>query len=165
MEFERLFSAANMLVLPGWLLLIVLPRWRYTAGFITSVLLPGVLGIAYAILIARALSSGVADLSGFGSLASVRAMFGDDGVMLAAWIHYLAFDLFVGSWEVRDARKVGVPHLLVVPCLFFTFMLGPVGLLMYLVLRLVARGRWMVGEPAEIANGGNAKVGHANAAG
>ncbi len=152
MDVERLYSAANMLVLPGWLLLILLPRWRYTAGFIASILLPGVLAIAYAALIVRALSSGSADLSGFSSLASVRKMFGDDEVMLAAWIHYLAFDLFVGGWEVRDARELGIHHLLVVPCLFFTFMLGPVGMLMYLVLRLVARGRWTIGEPAIHAN-------------
>ena len=117
-----------------------------------SILLPGLLAVAYATLIVRALSAGTADLSGFGSLKSVRGMFVDDEVMLAAWIHYLAFDLFIGAWEVRDARELGIHHLLVVPCLFFTFMLGPVGMLMYLVLRLAARRRWMIGEPALHAN-------------
>ena len=46
-------------------------------------------------------------------------------------MHYLAFDLFIGSWEVRDARRHGVPHVLVIPCLLMTFLLGPIGLLAY----------------------------------
>jgi hypothetical protein len=54
---------------------------------------------------------------------------------LAGWIHYLAFDLLVGIWEVRDSHERGVPHWLVIPCLFFTFMLGPIGFLLYCAVR------------------------------
>ena len=61
--------------------------------------------------------------------------FSVEQTMLAGWVHYLVFDLFVGAWEVRDARRVGVHHLLVVPCLALTFMAGPIGLLLYLGLR------------------------------
>jgi hypothetical protein len=56
-------------------------------------------------------------------------------LLLAGWVHYMAFDLFIGAWETRDARRAGVPHLMVVPCLILTFMLGPIGLLVYLALR------------------------------
>lgn len=72
---------------------------------------------------------------GFGSLAGVMKLFTNPWAVLAGWVHYLAFDLFVGAWEVRDAEQHGVSHLLVVPCLFFTFMLGPIGLLMYMGAR------------------------------
>ena len=64
----------------------------------------------------------------------MRRLFGDEALLLAGWVHYLAFDLFVGSWEVRDAQRLGIPHLLVVPCLVLTFLFGPVGLLLYLGL-------------------------------
>jgi hypothetical protein len=58
---------------------------------------------------------------------------------LVGWVHYLVFDLFVGAWEVRDARRREIPHLAVVPCLVVTLMLGPVGLLAYLTLRFALK--------------------------
>jgi hypothetical protein len=85
---------------------------------------------------------------GFGSLADVSLIFQNPWVLLAGWIHYLAFDLFVGSWEVRDAQRVGIRHLFVVPCLVLTFLFGPIGLLLYFILRAALRRRLAVGaEP------------------
>ena len=78
---------------------------------------------------------------GFGSLDQVFAIFQNPGMVLAGWIHYLAFDLFIGSWEVRDARRIGIHHVLVIPCLVGTFLVGPVGLLLYLLLRLGMKKR------------------------
>jgi hypothetical protein len=60
------------------------------------------------------------------------------------WAHYLAFDLFVGSWEVRDSQRLKIPHWQVVPCLLFTLMVGPVGLVLYLTLRRFTRGHWVL---------------------
>jgi len=71
---------------------------------------------------------------GFSSLAGVRALFDNPWALLAGWTHYLAFDLFIGGWEVRDARERGIPHLLIVPALVLTFLVGPVGLLLYLAI-------------------------------
>jgi len=72
---------------------------------------------------------------GFGSLADVATLFQKRELLLAGWIHYLCFDLFIGAWEVRDARRNGIPHLVVIPCLIMTFMLGPIGLLFYFAIR------------------------------
>jgi hypothetical protein len=83
---------------------------------------------------------------GFGSLADVRRLFEDPYLLLAGWVHYLAFDLFLGSWEVRDAQRHGVAHLLVVPCLVLTFLFGPAGLLSYLTIRWVRTRRCLVEE-------------------
>jgi hypothetical protein len=149
MDMERCFSLAGDLVLPGWLLLIFAPRWRYSARFIAPVVIPGILSVAYLTLFA--MNSSPADFSNFSSLAGVKSLFQIDALLLAGWIHYLAFDLFIGSWEVRDAQSVGVPHLLVVPCLVLTFMLGPVGLLSYLALRAALRRRWMIDDPVNHA--------------
>ncbi|MDG1952967.1 MAG: ABA4-like family protein, partial [Gammaproteobacteria bacterium] len=82
------------------------------------------------------ISNSPPDGGGFGSLASVMILFSDPNLLLAGWIHYLAFDLFVGAWEVRDAQRTGIHHLLVVPCLFATLMAGPAGLAFYWLLRL-----------------------------
>jgi hypothetical protein len=115
----------------GWLLLIVAPRWRFTQA-ISGAAIPLTISIVYLVLIVRYMPGAA---GGFGSLADVATLFGTPGLLLAGWVHYLAFDLFIGSWEVRDASRHGVPHLLVVPCLIMTFLLGPIGLLAYLLLR------------------------------
>ena len=65
------------------------------------------------------------------------------------WTHYLAFDLFIGGWEVRDAQSRGISHLLVVPALVLTFLFGPAGLLLYLAVRWLARQR-RVGNTATV---------------
>jgi hypothetical protein len=138
---ESIFSIAGTLVLPGWLLLIFLPRWKYSATLIAGVLIPVMLSFLYGWLILTHMGTGD---GGFGTLADVRALFSNDFLLLAGWIHYLAFDLFIGSWEVRDARRLGIHHLTVVPCLVLTFMLGPVGLLLYLALRAGWKQQWLL---------------------
>ena len=70
----------------------------------------------------------------------VMAIFDQPQTVVAAWLHYLIFDLFVGAWEVRDAARRGVPHLWVAPCLLLTFLFGPLGLLAYLSLRAIRGG-------------------------
>lgn len=135
MSADQIFQLASTLVLPGWLLLILAPRWRFTMP-VAAVGLPLILAAIYVALIAQ--HWGASD-GGFGSLADVAKLFAQPHVLLAGWIHYLAFDLFIGAWEVRDAFKHQVPHLAVVPCLLLTFMFGPVGLLLYFVLRYALR--------------------------
>ena len=78
-----------------------------------------------------------AEGGGFSSIDGVRTLFSSDIGMIIGWTHYLVFDLFVGAWEARDAQRRGFSHWLLTPCLLLTFMLGPVGLLLYLVLRKV----------------------------
>ena len=72
---------------------------------------------------------------GFSSLAGVAQLFENRWLLLAGWVHYLAFDLFIGAWETRDAMARGLSRLWLAPCLLMTFMLGPIGLLMYHVAR------------------------------
>jgi hypothetical protein len=86
---------------------------------------------------------------GFSTLAGVAALFTNQWLLLAGWVHYLAFDLLVGTWEVRDAQEKGIPHALVVPCLLVTFMFGPAGWLLYLALRS-AFGLRRATEPATV---------------
>jgi hypothetical protein len=91
---------------------------------------------------------------GFSSLSGVMTLFTSPHFALVGWVHYLAFDLFIGAWEVRDARRRLISHWFVVPCLVLTLMLGPVGLLAYLGLRFVLRREVSLDESARPAVGG-----------
>lgn len=130
---DQLFSLATTSVLPAWLLLALYPR-RWVTHILSPVVLPALLALLYLGLLLSTMVNGSGE-GDFSSIDGVRTLFANDAGLLAGWVHYLAFDLVVGSWEVRDAQRVGIRHVLVVPCLFFTLMFGPVGLLMYLALR------------------------------
>jgi len=139
MSADDLFFWSTRLALVGWMTLIVLPRWRWSAGLIAAAVIPLLLAALYAFLVVKYL---VGAGGGFGSLEQIAALFQNPYVMLAGWIHYLAFDLFIGSWEVRDSRSLGIPHLAIIPCLLLTLMFGPAGLLAYLVMRGALKRRW-----------------------
>lgn len=132
---EGLYAAVNGLTVVCWILLAVLPNRRWVTDTVTSLAVPALFAVAYSGLIAArwAGASG-----GFSTLADVSALFQDPWLLLAGWIHYLAFDLLVGSHEARDAQARGLPRYLLIPCLFLTFMFGPAGWLLYTVL---TRGR------------------------
>jgi hypothetical protein len=144
MTAESLFTAANLFAMAAWVLLIFFPRWRWTDRLVLSSGFSLVLAAVYLVLVVRFFGSSE---GGFGSLEQVGKLFQEPFVLLAGWIHYLAFDLFVGCWEIRDARRRRMPHLSVVPCLGLTFMFGPVGFLAYSVLSQFWRTEeWNVDE-------------------
>ncbi len=143
MKAEQIFSTASMVAILGWLLIAILPRWKFTRFVVLSGAIPLLLSVAYLVLIV--LFFGRAE-GGFDSLANVMQLFSNEWVVLAGWIHYLAFDLFVGSWEVKDAQDRGISHLLVIPCLFLTFMLGPIGFLLYCILRFFLAKREVLND-------------------
>ena len=128
---EQIFSVVNLLALAGWVLLAVLPGRAWVSKAIAAGVIP-VLAAVYVGLIAL---NWRGSEGGFGSLAEVAQLFANPWLLLAGWTHYLAFDLFVGSWEVRDARSLGISHWLVLPCLLLTFLFGPAGWLLYTFLR------------------------------
>lgn len=131
MDLERIFSIATAIAVVGWLLLVFTPRQWFTQ-LISTVIAPLILAAMYLYLIAMYFEGAE---GGFGSLAEVTALFQKPELLLAGWIHYLCFDLFIGAWEVRDAQRLEIPHLVVIPCLIMTFMLGPIGLLFYFAIR------------------------------
>jgi hypothetical protein len=131
MDLERIFSVAGAIAAVGWLFLIVVPR-RPLAVHVAGVFFPFVLALMYLYFIAMHIRGAE---GGFGSLADVATLFQKRELLLAGWIHYLCFDLFIGGWEVRDSQRNGIPHLVVIPCLIMTFLLGPIGLLFYFAIR------------------------------
>lgn len=135
---ESTFSFANGAALVGWLVLLASPpsaRWAAAGRRFAGLWLPTALAALYtALVVAHWGGDG-----GFGSLAEVRLLFERPGLLLAGWVHYLAFDLVVGGWIARRAAAIGVPHWQVVPVLVLTFLFGPAGWLAFAVLVALRR--------------------------
>ena len=132
---EMIYSACSTLAIIGWLALVLAPLNRgYATPFARGAAL--ILAVAYF----TQLFTITQDTGGdFITLAGVSALFTVPGNVMLGWTHYLAFDLFIGSWEVEDAAQRGIPHWLVIPCLGLTFMFGPIGLLAYFIIRTLWR--------------------------
>ena len=136
-EADVLFTFCSRFVLPAWLLLLLAPRWQWTEKLIFHAWIPILLGIAYVYAIQHEVP--FPEGAGFGSLEEVLNAFALPWLALAGWIHYLAFDLFVGAWIVRDAARHKIAHWWCIPCLILTFLAGPVGLMLYFILRFAMR--------------------------
>lgn len=130
---EWIFLVCSNGVLPAWILLALAPNWSLTQRIVHQIWIPILLGSVY--LSVFVISPSAPSAGGFTSLAGVMTLFTSPTFALVGWVHYLVFDLFIGAWEVRDARRRSISHVYVVPCLVLTLMAGPMGLLAYLLLR------------------------------
>ena len=141
---STVFEWANTAALAAWLLLIIIPNLSVTRWLVRSGIVSLVLAVFYAIYLFSNFDP--AGFEAFNSLEGIMSLNNKPELALAGWIHYLVFDLFVGIWEVGNARKLGIPHWLIIPALIFTFMLGPVGLMLYFLTRSLYLKRW-ISEP------------------
>jgi hypothetical protein len=146
MDWELLFTIGGQIAAVGWLILIFAPRRWPVLNAVPRLVLPGVLSLGYAVLILVFFAR--AD-GGFGSLAEVKALMQTDPVLLAGWVHYLAFDLFVGGWIAARSDRLGISRVVQAPILVATFLFGPIGLMCHLAMTaaLPARGH---AETAEV---------------
>jgi hypothetical protein len=135
MSPDLLFSLANVLALAAWLGLLLLPHVAAIRNIIAAAVIPCLFAAAYAVILARFFDLG--GFAKFSTLEGLASLQSSPWLLLAGWLHYLAFDLFVGAWQVRTARRDGIVHLAIVPSLILTFMVGPAGLLAFTVTRLL----------------------------
>ena len=138
MPLELVFTAANFAVLPFWFLLFVAPRLSWTQRLVHGPVVVLLMAPMYAYLLFG--YGSVPEEMNFRTLYGVMVGFSVPHIVMAGWIHYLVFDLFIGAWEVRDAIRRGIPHWLVVPCLLVTLLLGPLGLLLSVLVRFFRTG-------------------------
>lgn len=131
MNPSDVFQIVNTAVLPAWIFLAVAPRWQYRNTIIYGFCL--LLASIYAYYIFSDFAS--LDFESFGSLPGVMSLFTQEEAVLAGWVHYLVFDLLIGNWVVNQSIKHDIKHILVVPCLVFCFMLGPVGFLLFSLIK------------------------------
>ena len=147
MNWELIFTVINSYALLMWLVLAFAPRNIGGQGMVLNLVFyagVGFLSLAYALIVVPLMTGmiegGSADGS-FDSLTGVQALLSSDGGATIGWIHYLAFDLFVGVWIARNADRYNFNRIIQVPILFFTLMLGPLGLTLYLLLRLTRHNK------------------------
>jgi hypothetical protein len=133
---ETVFAIANGAATLCWLALALTPSsWSWPTRLARVV--AGLLATLYVGLILSFWSRGE---GGFGSLSDVASLFETRGLLLAGWVHYLVFDLLVGSWEREEAARIGLRSWALVPCLFLTFLFGPTGWLAFLGVRRYKKG-------------------------
>ncbi|MEM7327961.1 MAG: ABA4-like family protein [Pseudomonadota bacterium] len=135
MTWETGFSLINFLVMPAWALLVFLPRAKITRTVIHSMLYPMLIGVIYAASLIGALFFGFSDPDAGFTFSGVQALFDHPNGVITGWSHYLVFDLFVGAWIARDAQRLQIAHWQTLPCILGSYIFGPVGLLLYAVLR------------------------------
>jgi hypothetical protein len=134
---DTLFQFVSFLPLPFWFLMIALPNWRGTQRVMRGRLAVMPLLAAYAVLAIPQLPdvTSVMIRAEPLSLKDLAGLLGKPEIALVAWVHFLAFDLFVGRWMYRDGRERGVGAWAMAAVLLLTLLLGPLGLLLYLLLR------------------------------
>ena len=132
MSPDQVFSIANTFGALTWIVLAVFPRRTMVSDTLVGTIVPGLFAAAYVAIVVAVFGRVE---GGFSTLSGVQMLFANPWLLLAGWLHYLAFDLLIGRWEVVDTQQRGVPHWLVVPCLFLTLMFGPAGWLLYRIVR------------------------------
>jgi hypothetical protein len=135
---EAMFQIANPIALLGWAALLLAPLAPRFVDRLADLIIPMLMALAYSALMLAYWSGAT---GGYSSLPDVMALFTDPHVALAGWVHYLAFDLFVGAWATRTAKAEGIPHPLVLPHLVLIFLFGPAGFLTFHAMRAAFRLR------------------------
>lgn len=131
---ETAFQAANLLALAGWLILALGVILNATAlrVAVAGRLVPLVLAIAYTVVLVAGWPESE---GGFATLEGITRLFASPWLVVAGWLHYLAFDLFIGAWAAQDAAQRGAPRAALIPVLPAILLAGPFGLAVWLALR------------------------------
>ena len=132
MNATLIFSFGNSFVLLGWILLIFLPKWKHTQTIILNGMIV-LFALIYSYLLLKDIGS--FSIDSFSTLANVKALFQNDNAVAMGWIHYLAFDLFVGAYIVKKSQQLQISRWLYTLPLPFTFMFGPVGYLLFFLIK------------------------------
>ena len=139
LTFENIYLWTNFGVLPFWFMLIIIPNSRITQLFVNSIVLPLILATAYVYVIYQAilLDEPVFDvLKLYLSLDNLYAVFATEIFLLIFWIHFLALNLFLGSWVSRNGIKYNMPRSVITGPLILIYFTGPLGLVLYWLLRV-----------------------------
>jgi len=147
MSPDTVFQVANTFAALSWITMILFARVPIATRIVIPIGACGLLSFLYLYLIVTTLGH---TEGGFDSLSSVSLLYQNRHALLAGWVHYLAFDMFIGCWEIRDARRHGISILLILPALFLTFLFGPVGLIAYLLIRFVSAHSVAIDEPENV---------------
>ena len=136
-SLSNLYKVVNVVATIGWATLIFLPRWNYADIVIKNGIVVGLsLFYIYLIFIRKDIKNEVYPKGNFKSLEGVLLLFKNPRNLLSGWVHYLAFDLMLGIYIKSQGNEIGMSHLLQIPCFILTFILGPFGYLLFILLQL-----------------------------
>ena len=136
---EMIYLWLNIGVLPFWLVLILFPQSNICKYLVTSIFPYLILSIVYVYLVFENYENGYNFWGNFNlylGLDDLNNLFNDNAFLITFWIHFLAINLFCGSWIVRDSSKLSMPKILIFFPLLITYFIGPVGLLFYWIFRI-----------------------------
>ena len=135
MNYEIIFNIYNTGILIFWFFLLVFPKSKLTQKMTDFPWIPLVIAFGYIYFLGTSDSIFSVD---FSSLSALTEMFQNSNPrgVAAGWLHYLAFDFWVGCWILRDSQKKGVKHAFIIFPMLFTFILGPVGVIIYTLVLL-----------------------------
>ena len=139
LTFENIFFWSNFGILPFWLMMIIIPASRFTQFFVNSIILPLILSTTYIYILYQAtlLDESLVDIFKlYLSLDDLYTIFATESFLLIFWLHFLALNLFLGSWMSRDGVKYNIPRSIVFLPLFLVYFIGPVGLVLYWLIRI-----------------------------
>ena len=139
LTFENIYMCSNLAVLPFWLMLIIIPNSKFTQIFVNSIFLPLVLSTAYVYIIYQTILLDESILAVFKlylSLDNLYTVFATESFLLVFWLHFLALNIFLGSWVSRDAVKYNMSRSLVCIPLVLIYFTGPLGLVLYWLFRV-----------------------------
>ena len=136
---ENIYLWANFAILPFWLMLIIIPNSKFTQFFVNSIILPLILSATYIYIIYQAVLTNEPIFDVFKlylSLDNLYILFATESFLLVFWLHFLALNLFLGSWISRDGIKYNMPRGLVFLPLILVYLTGPLGLVLYWIIRV-----------------------------
>jgi hypothetical protein len=137
-SLSNLYKLVNVVAAIGWVILIFLPNWDLADSVIKYGIVDGLsVFYIYVLFIRKDIKNEVYPKGNFTSLEGVINLFKNPRNLLAGWVHYLAFDLMLGIFIKTQANEIGMSHFLQIPCFILTFMLGPVGYLLFVILQLI----------------------------
>ena len=132
-----LYKIVNIIAALGWIILIFMPNWHFADSVINYGIVVGLsLFYIYLLFIKKDINDEVYPKGNFMSLEGVLQLFKNPRNLLSGWVHYLAFDLMLGIYIKHQATEMGISHFMQIPCFLLTFMLGPVGYLLFLTIQL-----------------------------
>ena len=135
---ENIYLIANWGVLPLWIMLIIIPNHGLTKALVNSITIPLLLAVAYIFIAYKIYLEGNI-FEGFNlylGLENLYSVYSDESLLLVFWLHFLSISLFVGSWIARDSLRYAVPRILTGLSLILTYFSGPVGLVIYWIIRV-----------------------------
>lgn len=151
---DTIFNIINIIPLPTWLLMIFAPNWNITHKIVKSHITSVIISIIFVILniIFFANDTDKFNITGFFSLNMITYVFTKKFIVLIGWVHYLAFDLLIGSWIFLDNfnNENQVSHILMIICFILTYVFGPSGFLFYVIIKKIKKIKYDLSIKTEI---------------